>query len=111
MGNRELVVALVEEVRQDFADLKNVHGGLPSLAKALDRICTRIQKGQLTKELAGAEKRELAIDAALLAIQRFVPPRWLGWLPESVQRWVLGMMVDQVVAFFKKKGWPALEAA
>lgn len=106
MAERETVVALVEEVRADLADLGRVHGGAPSLARALDRICTRIQRNGDLRALPGADKRELAIEAAMLALERFLPPTWYQYLPVPLVRWLLGRAIDQVVALFKAKGWP-----
>lgn len=104
----ELAKKLWGEVEQDLQDLKKVHGGAPSLARALGKICGRVQTAGIIKGLKGADKRELAINLAVLALQKHVPPRWLAWLPEPALRWVLGRSIDGIVAAFKKTGkWAA----
>lgn len=108
MAERQLVEAVFEEAKKDLAELKGVHGGAPSLAAALGRICARVEKAGLAAGLKGADKRELAIEAGLLALEKLVPPGWLAWVPEPVQRWVLGYLVDRAVAAFNRSGkWAA----
>lgn len=104
----ELAKYLWAEVEQDLADLKRVHGGAPSLARALAKICSRVEKSGGPAKVKGADKRAVAIDLAVLALQKYVPAGWLGWLPEPALRWVLGRAIDGVVAAFKKTGkWAA----
>lgn len=101
--SKELAAVVFEEVRQDLADLKGVHGGAPSLARALERICARVEQKGLREGLKGAQKRELAVELAVLAL-KLLPPAWTSWLPEPLLRWALGRMVDKVVAAFKRTG-------
>lgn len=103
---KDLAARLEAEVEQDVKDLRGVHGGAPSLRGALERICTRIQQGSLTKDLPNADKRALAVELGIRLLRRVVPAGWLAYVPEPVQRFILGWMVDKVVAFFKAKGWP-----
>lgn len=106
--NKELVAAVVAEVKQDLDELKRVHGGLPSLAPALERICARVEKAGLVHGLKGADKRELAIEAGLLLLEKTVPAGWLAFLPMTWRRAALGWMIDRVVAAFNRtKKWAA----
>ena len=108
MADKDLVVAVFEEAKKDLADLRGVHGGAPSLARALGRICARVEKAGLAAGLKGADKRELAIEAALLALEKFVPAGWLAWVPAPARRFALGWMIDRTVAAFKRSGkWAA----
>ena len=101
MENKELALALVEEVRKDIIDLRGVKG-LSTLKAAIQSIVHRVEAQGLLDGLKGAEKKELAMAVLDLALERFVPPMYLKLLPAFLRRKVLSWMVDRAVGVMNK---------
>ncbi len=99
---KELVALALDEGKGTVNELRRITGGfsLKGLSGALHiapDVIKRVEKISVAKELAGADKKELAIEI----IVQLVPLP--AYIPEWLERKVLGWIIDRAVARYNKK--------
>lgn len=93
---------LLDRVNDDIRSQVRRSGGFPGLKTAVQNVVQRVEEEGKASGLAGADKKQLAVEVVMLLLKFVLPPTWTSWLPEPLERFLIGLLVESAVSQFNK---------